>query len=59
MKVKEIKFRSRMGRLDDLLPYIDLDMNIKLLCAPAYSAKQEKGWEFNSQCVFNLDIRWR
>jgi len=36
-KVKEIKFRFRMGRLDDLLPFNDLDMNIKLPRAPAYT----------------------
>jgi len=54
MKVKEIKSRSRMGCLDDLLPYNDLDMNIKLLRSPACT-----GFEFNSLCIFNLDIWWR
>jgi hypothetical protein len=59
MKVKDIKFRSKMGRLDDLVPYSDLDMNMKLLRAPACSAIQETGCEFNAHCIFNLDIGWR
>jgi len=58
MRVKEIKLRSRMRRPDDLLPYNDLDMNMKLPCAPAYSAIQETGCQFNAQCIFNLDTRW-